>query len=80
MAGGLLGCCRLDRLTRRLIDLLMLLERFGEYHVEMVVVSVANFSNSETSRLMTHFVAAASELQQNVIRERMADMRAALKR
>lgn len=71
---------RLDRLTRRLIDLLMLLERLGYYQVELVVVSVANFSNSATSGLMTQIVAAASEFQQNLTRERMADLRAALKR
>jgi len=71
---------RLDRLTRRLIDLLMLLELFADYQVELVVASDPNFSNSATSRLMTHIVGAASEFQLELTRERMADARAALKR
>lgn len=70
---------RLDRLTRRLIDLLMLLELFADYQVELVVVNDPNFSNSATSRLMTHIVGAASEFQLEITRERMADARAALK-
>jgi site-specific DNA recombinase len=71
---------RLDRLTRRLVDLLVLLELFADYQVELVVVNDPNFSNSPTSRLMTHIVGAASEFQLDITRERMADARAALKR
>lgn len=70
---------RLDRLTRLLTDLLMLLERFDNHHVELVVVNDPNFGDSAASRLMTNIVAAASEFQQDITRERMADMRSALK-
>lgn len=71
---------RLDRLTRRLVDLLVLLELFADYQIEVVVVNDPSFSNSATSRLMTHIVGAASEFQLDITRERMADARAALKR
>lgn len=71
---------RLDRLTRRLVDLLMLLELFDDHQVELEVVNDPHFSNSATSRLMTHIVAAASEFQLEITRERLADARAALKR
>jgi site-specific DNA recombinase len=71
---------RLDRLTRRLIDLLMLLELFADYQVALVVVNDPNLSNSATSRLMTHIVGAASEFQLELTRERMTDARAVLKR
>jgi hypothetical protein len=46
----------------------------------LVVVTDPNYSDSAVSRLMTNIVAAASEFQQDLTRERMADMRAALKR
>ena len=71
---------RLDRLTRRLTDLLMLLERFDSSHVELVVVNDPNFEDSAASRLMTNIVAAASEFQQDITRERMADLCSARKR
>jgi len=71
---------RLDRLTRRLVDLLVLLELFADYQVELVVVNDPSFSNSATSRLMTHIVGAASEFQLDITHERMADARSALKR
>jgi site-specific DNA recombinase len=70
----------IDRLTRRLVHLHTLLELFEAYEVELVVVTDPNYSNSAVSRLMTNIVAAASEFQQDLTRERMADMRAALKR
>jgi site-specific DNA recombinase len=70
----------IDRLTRRLIHLHTLLELFEKYKVELVVVTDPNYSDSAISRLMTNIVAAASEFQQDITRERMADMRAALKR
>ena len=39
-----------------------------------------HYSDTAADRLMTNIVAAASEFQQDLTRERMADMRAAYKR
>lgn len=69
-----------DRLSRRLIDFLRLLELFDEHNVELTVVNEPNYSDTAVGRLMTNIVAAASEFQQDLTRDRMADMRAAYKR
>lgn len=69
-----------DRLSRRLIDFLSLLELFDEHNVELAVVNDPNYSDTAVGRLMTNIVAAASEFQQELTRDRMADMRAAYKR
>ncbi|TWT80568.1 hypothetical protein CA13_20130 [Planctomycetes bacterium CA13] len=69
-----------DRLSRRLIDFLRLLELFDEHNVELTVVNDPNYSDTAVGRLMTNIVAAASEFQQDLTRDRMADMRAAYKR
>lgn len=72
---------RIDRLTRRLGDLQTLLELFDTHSVELVVITDPSYSSSSTaSRLATNIIAAASEFQQELTRERMADARAALKR
>tara|TARA_R110002049_G_scaffold288423_1_gene470924 strand:- start:106963 stop:108156 length:1194 start_codon:yes stop_codon:yes gene_type:complete len=70
----------IDRLTRRLTHLQILLELFEANAVELVVVNDPSYSDTPVSRLMTNIVAAASEFQQDLTRERTADMRAALKR
>lgn len=69
----------LDRLTRRLFHLHTLLETLERAEVELVVATDPHFGNTAISRLMTNIVGAASEFQQDLNRERMADMRAALK-
>ena len=69
----------LDRLARRLALLSELLALFEEFEVELVVVSDPNFGSSAASRLATNVIAAASEFQQDLNRDRLADMRAALK-
>jgi hypothetical protein len=63
-----------------LIDFLRLLELFDEHNVELTVVNDPNYSDTAVGRLMTNIVAAASEFQQDLTRDRMADMRAAYKR
>ena len=70
----------IDRLSRRLVDFGRLLEMFDTHDVELAVVTDPNYSDTALGRLMTNIVAAASEFQQNLTRERMADMRAAYKR
>lgn len=70
----------IDRLSRRLFHFQELLELFEKHNVELTVVTDPSYSDSAVSRLMTNIVAAANEFQQDLTRERMADMRAAMKR
>lgn len=69
-----------DRLTRRLFHLQELLERFNRNDVELLVVTDPRFGGAAASRLMTNIVAAASEFEIELTRERLSDARAALKR
>lgn len=69
----------IDRLTRKLFDLHKLLEMFDRFGVELAVVTDPNFGESAAHRLTTNIIAAASEFQLEMTRERMADSRAALK-
>ena len=69
----------LDRLSRRLIHLHTLLDLFDRHGLELLVITDPHFGNSAANRLMTNIVASASEFQQALNRERMADRRAALK-
>jgi DNA invertase Pin-like site-specific DNA recombinase len=70
----------IDRLTRRLGDLQTLLELFDTHSVELVVITDPSYSStSAASRLATNIIAAASQFQQELTRERMADSRVALK-
>jgi site-specific DNA recombinase len=71
---------RIDRLTRRLIDLHKLLAFFEQHDVDLKVVTDPHFGENAASRLTSNIVAAAAEFQQDITRERMADARAALKR
>lgn len=68
-----------DRLTRKLFDLHRLLEVFERHDVQLHVVTDPRFGKSAEGRLMMNIVAAASEFQQDLTRERMADARVALK-
>lgn len=70
----------IDRLTRKLSDLHQLSSLFERYNVLVSVVTDPRFGETAAARLMTNIVAAASEFQQDITRERMADVRAALKR
>ena len=69
----------IDRLTRKLFDLHKLFELFDRFGVELAVVTDPNFGESAAHRLTTNIIAAASEFQLEMTRERMADSRAALK-
>ncbi len=70
----------MDRLSRRLADFAKILALFERHAVELVVVNDPHYSDTASGRLMTNIVAAASEFQQDLTRERMADMRAAYRR
>ncbi len=70
----------IDRLTRRLYHLQRLLERFNNRAVELIVVTDPKYNGSAASQLMRNIVAAASEFEIELTRERLADARASLKR
>ena len=68
-----------DRLTRRLLHLQQLLELFERKGVQLHVVTDPNYGESAATRLTSNIVAAASEFQLDLTRERMAESRLALK-
>ncbi len=70
---------RADRLARKLSVIAELMELFDRYDLELIVVSDPNIGLSAASRLASNIVAAASEFQLDMTRERMADARAALR-
>jgi site-specific DNA recombinase len=70
----------IDRLTRRLLHFQYLLEVFAKHRVKIAVVNGPSYSDDANGRLMANIVAAVSEFQQEMTRERMSDMRAAYKR
>ena len=71
---------KVDRLVKPLALLAELLAIFEEHEVNLVVVTDPNFGQSAASRLASNIVAAASEFQQDLTRDRLAEMRTALKR
>jgi site-specific DNA recombinase len=68
-----------DRLTRKLLHLQVLLQTFEQHDVSLHVVTDPHFGSSASARLMSNIIAAASEFQQDLTRERLAEARAALK-
>lgn len=68
-----------DRLSRRLVDFARLMDLFDRSGVYLTVVTDPHFGESAASRLTSNIVAAASEFQQDLTRERMAETRAAYK-
>lgn len=68
-----------DRLTRRLFHLQKLLATFSVNGVELGVVCDPHYGATAGNRLMANIVAAASEFQQEMTRERMTEARKALK-
>lgn len=69
----------MDRLTRQLFDFARLMEIFDRFGVALTVVTHPGFDDSASSRFTTNVVAAASEFQQDLTREHMAESRAALR-
>ena len=70
---------RADRLSRRLAVTAELMKFIEEHRVELIVVTDPNFGQSAAGTLASNIVAAASEFQLDMTRERMADTRTALK-
>jgi site-specific DNA recombinase len=69
----------IDRLSRKLFHLAQLLETFERLGVTLSVVTDPNFGESAVNRLTSNIIAAASEFQMEITRERLADARTALK-
>lgn len=69
----------IDRLTRKVFDLHRLMDQFERHDVVLNVVTDPHFGESAAHRLLSNIVAAASEFQQDLTRERMAEARSALK-
>jgi len=67
-------------ITRKLYHLHRLLDLFERHGTELAVVTDPSFGESAAHRLTSNIIAAASEFQLEMTRERMADARAALKR
>ncbi len=70
----------IDRLTRRLTDFARLMELFDGSAVKLTVVTDPQFGESAASRFTSNIVAAASEFQQDLTRERMAESPIIIKR
>lgn len=70
---------RADRLARRLSVMAQLMELLERHQVELIVVTDPSFGQSAGGRLASNILAAASEFQLDLTRERMAESRAALK-
>ena len=71
---------KVDRLIKPLAMLAELLAIFEQHEIKLLVVTDPNFGQSAASRLASNIVAAASEFQQDLTRDRLVEMRMALKR
>jgi hypothetical protein len=63
----------IDRLTRRQVDLAQLLEFFEQHNIQLSVLTDPQFGETAANRLLSNIVAAASQFQQELTRERMVD-------
>ncbi|MEO8270768.1 MAG: recombinase family protein [Aureliella sp.] len=70
---------RADRLSRRLAVTAQIMALLENKQVELVVVTDPNFGQFAGGRLASNILAAASEFQLDMTRERMSETRAALK-
>mgnify|MGYP001212035701 CR=1 FL=1 len=62
---------KLDRLSRRLIDLLQLIDLFSDYEVSFVSVSESFDTNTPSGRLTLQVLGAVAEFERERIRERV---------
>jgi DNA invertase Pin-like site-specific DNA recombinase len=70
---------RLDRLARNLLDCLRLLKTFREAGVQLHIVTAPDIGTGATDSLVLNLMATFSEFEHQMICERLADMRRALK-
>jgi DNA invertase Pin-like site-specific DNA recombinase len=64
---------RLDRLSRRLIDTVQILETLRRHDVELKIVTAPHLSDSTTSQLMLNLLASFAEFERGLISERIRD-------
>ncbi|MCE9565437.1 MAG: recombinase family protein [Planctomycetes bacterium] len=71
---------RLDRLSRKLADTTALLTEFRNRNVTLAIVTDPMLGTSATDMLVLNILGSFSEFEREMIRERLADTRAAMKR
>ncbi len=62
---------KLDRLSRRLLDLLKLIDTFQEYNVSFISISESFDTNTPSGRLTLQVLGAVAEFERERIRERV---------
>ena len=71
---------RLDRLTRRLQDSIAILDAFREAGVELLICTAPEVGSAATDKFLLNMMGVFAEFERDMIRSRLADARAALKR
>ncbi|MFS0558189.1 recombinase family protein [Brevibacillus sp. 179-C9.3 HS] len=64
---------KLDRMSRRLLDLLQLIDLFQEYQVSFISISESFDTNTPSGRLTLQVLGAVAEFERERIRERVLD-------
>ncbi|MBW2017483.1 MAG: recombinase family protein [Deltaproteobacteria bacterium] len=70
----------LDRLSRNVIDGLQLLQEFRQRGVALVVVTYPELGSAAQDNLIINILSVFAEFERELIRSRIAEVRAALKR
>jgi site-specific DNA recombinase len=62
---------KLDCLSRRLLDLLKLIDTFQEYNISFILISESFDTNTPSSRLTLQVLGVVAEFERERIRERV---------
>ena len=71
---------RLDRLSRKLIDLTALLTELRTRNIPLLIVTDPTLGTSATDTLVLNILGSFAEFEREMIRDRLTDTRAAMKR
>lgn len=71
---------RLDRLTRSVRDSVEILNTLRQHNVELLIVTSPDLGRTATDTFILNMMASFAEFERDMIRSRLADTRAALKR
>lgn len=71
---------RLDRLTRSLRDSIAILDAFREAGVELLICTAPELGSAATDKFLLNIMGVFAEFERDMIRSRLADARATLKR
>jgi site-specific DNA recombinase len=71
---------RLDRLSRKLIDLTALLTELRTRNIPLLIVTDPTLGTSATDTLVLNILGSFAEFEREMIRDRLADTRTAMKR